>query len=87
MKRAKKTKSWAEEAVEEVVADTKVEETLAKATERIEVLEADLAEKTSKITELEAELAEYKASEATVTEKLTKLEKLLTKSNPIVTGN
>lgn len=74
----------AEEAVEEVVADTKVEETLAKATERIEALEADLAEKTSKITELEAELAEYKASEATVTEKLTKLEKLLTKSNPTV---
>lgn len=74
----------AEEAVEEVVADTKVEETLAKATERIEALEADLAEKTSKITELEAELAEYKASEATVTEKLTKLEKLLTKTNPTV---
>lgn len=74
----------AEEAVEEVVADTKVEETLAKATERIEALEADLAEKTSKITELEAELAEYKASEATVTEQLTKLEKLLTKSNPTV---
>ena len=74
----------AEEAVEEVVADTKVEETLAKATERIEALEADLDEKTSKITELEAELAEYKASEATVTEKLTKLEKLLTKSNPTV---
>lgn len=74
----------AEEAVEEVVVDTKVEETLAKATERIEALEADLAEKTSKITELEAELAEYKASEATVTEKLTKLEKLLTKSNPTV---
>ena len=74
----------AEEAVEEVVADTKVEETLAKATEHIEALEADLAEKTSKITELEAELAEYKASEATVTEKLTKLEKLLTKSNPTV---
>ena len=75
----------AEEVVEEeVVADTKVEETFAKATERIEALEADLAEKTSKITELEAELAEYKASEATVTEQLTKLEKLLTKSNPTV---
>lgn len=75
----------AEEVVEEeVVTETKVEETLAKATERIEALEADLAEKTSKITELEAELAEYKASEATVTEQLTKLEKLLTKSNPTV---
>lgn len=74
----------AEEVVEEVVADTKVEETLAKATERIEALEADLADKTSKIAELEAELAEYKASESTVTEQLTKLEKLLTKSNPTV---
>ena len=74
----------AEEVVEEVVAETNVKETLSKATERIEALEADLAEKTSKITELEAELAEYKVSEATVTEQLTKLEKLLTKSNPTV---
>ena len=74
----------AEEVVEEVVAETNVKETLSKATERIEALEADLAEKTSKITELEAELAEYKVSEATVTEQLNKLEKLLTKSNPTV---
>ena len=76
-----------EEAVEEVVEEAeevKVEETLAKATERIEALEADLANKTTKIAELEAELAEYKASESTVNEQLTKLEKLLTKSNPTV---
>lgn len=76
-----------EEAVEEVAKEAeevKVEETLAKATERIEALEADLANKTTKIAELEAELAEYKASESTVNEQLTKLEKLLTKSNPTV---
>lgn len=76
-----------EEAKEEVVEEAeevKVEETLAKATERIEALEADLADKNTKITELEAELAEYKASESTVNEQLTKLEKLLTKSNPTV---
>ena len=77
----------AEEAVEEVAKEAeevKVEETLAKATERIEALEADLADKDTKIAELEAELAEYKASESTVNEQLTKLEKLLTKSNPTV---
>ena len=76
-----------EEAVEEVAKEAeevKVEETLAKATERIEALEADLADKDTKIAELEAELAEYKASESTVNEQLTKLEKLLTKSNPTV---
>ena len=76
-----------EEAVEEDgkgAEEVKVEETLAKATERIEALEADLADKTNKIAELEAELAEYKASESTVNEQLTKLEKLLTKSNPTV---
>ena len=76
-----------EEAVEEDAKgaeEVKVEETLAKATERIEALEADLADKTNKIAELEAELAEYKASESTVNEQLTKLEKLLTKSNPTV---
>ena len=76
-----------EEAVEEVAKEAeevKVEETLAKATERIEALEADLAGKDTKIAELEAELAEYKASESTVNEQLTKLEKLLTKSNPTV---
>ena len=76
-----------EEAVEEVVEEAeevKVEETLAKATERIEALEADLADKDTKIAELEAELAGYKASESTVNEQLNKLEKLLTKSNPTV---
>lgn len=67
--------------VVEEAKDDKVAELLEKATERIEQLEKDLAELKEKNEKLEKENTDYKEEEASVSDSLTKLEALLTKTN------
>lgn len=71
-----------EEAVEEVTETTdEVAETLAKATARIEELEASNEQKDKTIADLQAKLAKHEREEEAVQEQYAKLEKLLTKGS------